>query len=72
MYAQDDRIRQNYGESLHRKLPSLRKEYQSRLDRDDRFREDPEQRMDFWMRQIPYHDPMYYKYPVWRTDRQLK
>lgn len=72
MYAQDDRIRQNYGESLHRKLPSLRKEYQTRLDRDDRFREDPEQRMDFWMRQIPYHDPTYYKYPVLRTDRPLR
>ena len=71
MYAQDDRIRQSYGDSLQRKLPSLRKEYQSRLDRDDRFRDDPEQRMEFWMRQIPYHDPTYHKYPVWRTDRVL-
>ena len=71
MYAQDDRIRQSYGEGLQRRLPSLRKEYQSRLDRDDRFREDPEQRMEFWMQQIPYHDPTYHKYPVWRTNRVL-
>lgn len=72
MYAQDDRIRQSYGEGLQRKLPSLRKEYQSRLDRDDRFRDDPEQRMEFWMGQIPYHDPSYRKYPIWRTGRVLQ
>ena len=71
MYTQDERIRQNYGDSLHRKLPSLRQEYQRRLDRDDRFRDDPEQRMEFWMSQIPYHDPTYHKYPVLRTDRMF-
>ena len=71
MYGQDERIRQSYGDGLHKKLGALRKEYQSRLDRDDRFRDDPEQRMDFWMQQIPYHDPTYRKYPVLRTERQL-
>jgi hypothetical protein len=71
MFGQDKKIRDGYGEILHRKLPSLRKEYQTRMDRDDRFREDPEQRMDFWIRQIPYHDPTFNKYPVIRTDRIL-
>jgi hypothetical protein len=71
MYAQDRRIRERYGDSLHRKLSALKKEYQIRMDRDERFQEDPEQRMDFWIRQIPYHDPTFNKYPVMRTDRVL-
>ena len=68
MYREDRRIRQRYGETLHQKLPALRKEYQTRMDRDDRFREDPEQRMDFWIREIPYHDPSYNHYPILRTN----
>jgi hypothetical protein len=71
MYAQDARIRQRYGETLHQKLPALRKEYQTRMDRDDRFRDDPEQRIDFWMREIPYHDPTFNQYPILRADRAL-
>ena len=69
MYREDRRIRQRYGETLHQKLPELRKEYQTRMDRDDRFREDPEQRMDFWIREIPYHDPSYNHYPILRTNQ---
>ncbi len=69
MYREDRRIRQRYGETLHQKLPELRKEYQTRMDRDDRFREDPEQRMDFWIREIPYHDPSYNHYPILRIHR---
>jgi hypothetical protein len=69
MYGQDRRIRERYGETLHRKLSALRKEYQTRMDRDDRFHEDPDQRMDFWIREIPYHDPTFNKYPVMRIDR---
>lgn len=72
MYGQDKRIRQNYGAELHRKLAALRKEYQTRMDRDDRFQLDPEQRMDFWIRQIPYHDPTFNKYPVMRTDHAIE
>ena len=68
MYREDRRIRQRYGETLHQKLPELRKEYQTRMDRDDRFREDPEQRMDFWIREIPYHDPSYNHYPILRIN----
>jgi hypothetical protein len=71
MFGQDKKIREGYGASLHRKLPDLKKEYQTRMDRDDRFREDPEQRMDFWIRQIPYHDPTFNKYPIIRTDRVI-
>ncbi len=69
MYAQDKRIRERYGEELHLKLPALRKEYQTRMDRDERFHDDPEQRMDFWIREIPYHDPTFNKYPVMRTNQ---
>ena len=69
MYAQDRRILQQYGEDLHKKLPALRKEFQTRMDRDERFKEDPEQRIDFWMRQIPYHDPTFNQYPVLRVDQ---
>jgi len=68
MYKEDRRIRDRYGETLHKKLPELRKEYQTRMDRDDRFREDPEQRMDFWIREIPYHDPSYNHYPILRIN----
>jgi hypothetical protein len=68
MYQEDRRIRQRYGEALHKKLPDLRREYQTRMDRDDRFRDDPEQRIDFWLRQIPYHDPTFNMYPILRTD----
>jgi hypothetical protein len=71
MYGQDRRIRERYGDTLHRKLSALRKEYQTRMDRDDRFHESPDQRMDFWIREIPYHDPTFNKYPVMRTDRVL-
>lgn len=72
MFSQDRRIRQRYGEALHGKLSILRKDYQIRMDRDDRFKEDSEQRMDFWIREIPYHDPTYNKYPIMRTDHVLK
>jgi hypothetical protein len=72
MFSEDRRIRERYGEGLQRKLPALRKEYQVRMDRDERFQEDPEQRMDFWISQIPYHDPTYNKYPVMRTDRLIE
>lgn len=68
MYREDRRIRERYGEALHQKLPALRKEYQTRMDRDDRFKDDPEQRMDFWISQIPYHDPTFNQYPILRTD----
>ncbi len=68
MYREDRRIRERYGETLHQKLPELRKEYQTRMDRDDRFKEDPEQRMDFWIREIPYHDPSYNHYPILRIN----
>jgi len=71
MFTQDRRIRERYGDSLHLKLQALKKEYQTRMDRDERFQEDPEQRLDFWIRQIPYHDPTFNKYPVMRTDRML-
>jgi hypothetical protein len=71
MFTQDRRIRERYGDSLHLKLPALKKEYQTRMDRDERFQEDPEQRLDFWIRQIPYHDPTFNKYPVMRTDHML-
>jgi hypothetical protein len=69
MFGQDRRIRERYGEELHSKLTSLKKEYQTRMDRDDRFLADPEQRMDFWIREIPYHDPTFNKYPILRTNR---
>jgi hypothetical protein len=71
MFGQDKKIREGYGSSLHRKLPDLKKEYQTRMDRDDRFRDDPEQRIDFWIREIPYHDPTFNKYPVLRTNRVI-
>jgi hypothetical protein len=71
MYGEDRRIRERYGEELHRKLSTLKKEYQTRMDRDDRFLEDPEQRLDFWIREIPYHDPTFNKYPVMRAERSL-
>jgi hypothetical protein len=71
MFGEDRRIRERYGETLHRKLPAMRKEYQMRMDRDDRFHDDPDQRMDFWIREIPYHDPTYNKYPIMRTDQEL-
>lgn len=71
MYREDRRIRERYGEGLHQKLPALRKEYQTRMDRDDRFRDDPEQRIDFWISQIPYHDPTFNQYPILRTNRAL-
>jgi hypothetical protein len=71
MYGQDRRIRERYGENLHRQLPALRREYQIRMDRDDRFQNDPEQRLDFWISRIPYHDPTFNKYPVMRTDLVL-
>ncbi len=71
MYGQDRRIRERYGEGLDRQLPALRREYQIRMDRDDRFQEDPEQRMDFWISRIPHHDPTFNKYPVLRTDQLL-
>jgi hypothetical protein len=71
MYGQDRRIRERYGENLHRQLPALRREYQIRMDRDDRFQTDPEQRLDFWISRIPYHDPTFNKYPVMRTDLVL-
>ncbi len=71
MYGQDKRIRETYGETLHRKLSALRKEYQTRMDRDERFHDDPEQRMDFWIREIPYHDPTFNKYPVMRVNQAL-
>jgi hypothetical protein len=61
-------IRESYGETLYKKLPKLRKDYQIRMDRDDRFREDPEQRLDFWIREIPYHDPSYNHYPILRIE----
>ena len=72
MFSEDRRIRERYGEGLQNKLSALRKEYQVRMDRDERFQEDPEQRMDFWISQIPYHDPTYNKYPVMRTDRLIE
>ena len=71
MYEQDKRIKDTYGEALHSRLSALRKEYQTRMDRDERFHEDPEQRMDFWIREIPYHDPTFNKYPILRTDHAL-
>ena len=69
MYREDRRIRERYGETLHQRLPLLRREYQTRMDRDDRFRDDPEQRLDFWIREIPYHDPSYNQYPILRVER---
>ena len=71
MYGQDRRIRERYGEELHNKLTYLRKEYQTRMDRDDRFLADPEQRMDFWIREIPYHDPTFNKYPIVRINQPV-
>ena len=71
MYGQDRRIRERYGEELHNKLTYLRKEYQTRMDRDDRFLVDPEQRMDFWIREIPYHDPTFNKYPIVRVNQPV-
>jgi hypothetical protein len=68
MYREDRRIRERYGEALHQRLPALRKEYQTRMDRDDRFKDDPEQRMNFWISQIPYHDPTFNQYPILRTN----
>jgi hypothetical protein len=69
MYREDRRIRERYGDALHQKLSALRNEYQTRMDRDDRFKDDPEQRMDFWISQIPYHDPTFNQYPILRTNR---
>ena len=69
MYREDRRIRERYGETLHQRLPLLRREYKTRMDRDDRFRDDPEQRLDFWIREIPYHDPSYNQYPILRVER---
>lgn len=71
MYGQDRRIRERYGEELHNKLTTLKKEYQTRMDRDDRFLADPEQRMDFWIREIPYHDPTFNKYPIVRINQPV-
>jgi hypothetical protein len=71
MYGQDRRIRERYGEELHNKLSYLRKEYQTRMDRDDRFLADPDQRMDFWIREIPHHDPTFNKYPIVRINQPV-
>ena len=70
MHAGDPVIRELYGEHVHSRLSNLREEYQDRLDRDDRFREDPESRLEFWMSGLPHHDPSFNLYPVLRTDQR--
>lgn len=71
MYHADVRIRDLYGEALYQRLPQLRAEYEERLQRDLSFHADPELRLDFWMSQLPHHDPGYNLYPVWRTHQPL-
>jgi len=71
MYHADERIRDLYGEALYQRLPQLRVEYEERLQRDLSFHADPELRLDFWMSQLPHHDPGYNLYPVWRTHQPL-
>ena len=70
MHAGDPVIRELYGDQLHSNLNSLREEYQDRLERDDRFREDPESRVEFWMSGLPHHDPNINLYPILRTDQR--
>jgi len=69
MYQEDPRILKRFGEALYKKLPELKKQYQIRMDRDERFRNDPEQRVDFWMRQIPHYDPTFNQYPIVRVEQ---
>lgn len=79
MYQQDDRVRDLYGAHVYEKLHVLRESYDRRMDDDEVFRNDPDHRLDFWMHELPYHDPTYNRYPILRTalnamqlDKRLK
>lgn len=68
MYQQDERVRDLYGADVYQKLHVLRESYDTRMDEDEGFRNDPDHRLDFWMQELPYHDPTYNRYPILRTD----
>ena len=71
MYQMDDRIKDIYGPGVYTKLPFLRESYDTKLNDDDLFRNAPESRLEFWLNEIPHHDPTYNRYPIFRTDTNI-
>ena len=60
-------IGQMYGESLFKKLPQIRQDFEMKLATDESFRLDPQARVDFWMSFLPAQDPDLFKYPILRA-----
>ncbi len=71
MFTGATEIRELYGPEIHRSLGAMREEYKDRMERDERFREDAEARLDFWMNGLPHHDPSFNLYPIFRTDKRF-
>ncbi len=71
MYEGHEKIRALYGDVLFHQLPNLKQEFDSRLATDEKFKNDPQARLGYWMAQLPPYDPHLNRYPIFRTHLKI-
>src|SRR3990172_9082797 len=57
-------VMEKLAEEMLNEEPDLRKEFQLKLEEDEKFKNDPGKRLDFFYERSPYYDKSYLTYPV--------
>jgi hypothetical protein len=61
-------VMEKIAEEMLNKDAELLKEFETKLNEDEDFRNNPEERLNFFYKRSPYHDKNYQIYPVMRID----
>lgn len=69
MYHQDPRAEVLLGSKQYKQLPNFRRLFDERVAVDVAFRNDPAQRLDFWMSRLPPFDKTFNRYPILRIRK---
>ena len=54
-------------EKMSREHPEWEKEFQEKLETDEKFKENMYARLNFWYEKSPYYDEQYFVYPILRV-----
>jgi len=61
-------VMEKIAEEMLNKDAELREDFQNKLNEDEEFRNNPEERLNFFYKRSPYYDKNYQVYPVMRID----
>jgi len=68
MNEDQNKIKELFGEALYSQIPYFKSEYERRMLEEDKFRDDPQERLNFWISYLPEQDSTLNLYPIFRIQ----